>query len=136
MRQIRPFLVTLLGLLNFAAALAIEERATPGSFSLPARANSVACEAFGYSRISTIASIFNWGNVKNRNNNDYWMINRRAYATRDLTSWSQKAPFWPSGPVRVRFRFGIGSEPNSGNTTASRATKDMKRENDPPLAVY
>ncbi|KAJ7445289.1 aspartic peptidase domain-containing protein [Mycena latifolia] len=36
MPQICPLLVTLLGLLYFAAALAIEERSAPGSFSLPA----------------------------------------------------------------------------------------------------
>jgi hypothetical protein len=36
MPQIHLCLVTLLGFLYFATALAIEERATPGSFSLPA----------------------------------------------------------------------------------------------------
>lgn len=36
MPQIRPFVVTLLGFLYLATALAIEERETPGSFSLPA----------------------------------------------------------------------------------------------------
>ncbi|KAJ6580698.1 aspartic peptidase domain-containing protein [Mycena capillaripes] len=54
MPQICPLLVTLLGLLYFAAALAIEEKPTPRSFSLPA---SCASERYQAGKRSITGSV-------------------------------------------------------------------------------
>ncbi|KAJ7653433.1 aspartic peptidase domain-containing protein [Mycena rosella] len=63
MPQIRLLLVTLLHLLYFAAALAIEERATPGSFSLPISRASEKYQAGKRSITSSVSGTHAHGDI-------------------------------------------------------------------------